>query len=194
MLGWRSSAGVLIQRQKIQRQDIHAVKIPQFPGNIAISVAVVNVVGAPDQQDRRLACGAQRGARLVALLDQPLSEAGLREVSRFGCAVTLPPVDTETLEALRELAFHVFAAGSKIERGRKKSLREAPQIPAQNAPRRAASGSRGRGAKRLRNPAPPCPSHSAGVQNPPPGAPACRAAKSARAHARSARENTVPQC
>ena len=53
----------------------------------------------------------------MSLFDQALAEAGLREVCRFRCIVAPPAADTEPLEALRELVFHVFAAGSKMERG-----------------------------------------------------------------------------
>ena len=78
MLAWSSGERLAPGHQKIQRNHIGAIAVPQFARDVAVHAAVVDVVAAARQHQPRLARLFQHLQRAPARRQQLLLEFALR--------------------------------------------------------------------------------------------------------------------
>ncbi len=110
-----------VERQEVERKDVHAILRAQLARNVAIDAAIVNVIRPADENERGLVGAREFVERLGSGFQNGLVESALSSIGCGDGAFILTARDVESLRGeLGERLFHVFTSVLEIDSGREK--------------------------------------------------------------------------
>ena len=110
-----------VEREEVERKDVHAILRAQFARNVAIDAAIVNVIRPADENERWLVSAREFVECLGTGFQNGLVEITLSSIGCGDGAFILTARDVESLcGELGERLFHVFTSVLEIDSGSEK--------------------------------------------------------------------------